>query len=474
MLIIAYPPDEQFLARVPFQFEIDPELVEMDRLLDDPKLVLAVTNDLIHSAPEAAWNGRPSTPAVVTLRTTVARRVMGWGYETAHTEMAGSALWRWFCRMADHAVPNHSTLRDREALIQPTTLHRLNDRLVRLGKTLGVTHGQKLRTDPTVIETNIHYPTDSRLLSDSVRILGRAFDHARDLLRPRTRTAKQSFRNRSRRAKRLAFRIAQRLRTKNGQKKPEKLGESLYRQLVKVVERMLTQAESVLAQLRQRKDKTAQAWVAFLEHYLPLIRQVIVQTTRRVFEKQSVPACEKVVSLFEPHTAIIQRGKAPPHETEFGRKVWYSEVEGGLISEYRILKGNPPDSGPWLDSLKNHRRLFQHPPKVATGDRGVFSPANEHAAQRAGVKQVALPQPGAKTAQRQRYEAQPWFRAALRFRTGIEGRISGLKRARQLDRCLNHGESGLERWVGWGIITNNLVVIATKLARRRHPIKSRT
>ena len=145
-----------------------------------------------------------------------------------------------------------------------------------------------------------------------------------------------------------------------------------------------------------------------------------------------------------------------------------------MISEYRILKGNPPDSGPWLDSLKNHRRLFQHPPKVATGDRGIFSPANEHAARRAGVKQVALPQPGAKTAQRKQYEAQPWFRAALRFRTGIEGRISGLKRARQLDRCLNHDENGLERWVGWGIITNNLVVIATKLAQRRHPIKSRT
>ena len=263
MLIIAYPPDEQFLARVPFQFEIDPELVEMDRLLDDPKLVLAVTNDLIQSTPEAAWNGRPSTPAIVTLRTTVARRLMGWGYETAHTEMAGSALWRWFCRMDDHAVPNHSTLRDREALIQPATLHRLNYRFVRMGKTLGVTHGQKLRTDPTVIATNIHYPTDSRLLSDSARLLGRAFDHARDLLRPRTHTAKQGFRNRSRRAKRLAFRIAQRLRAKNGQKKPEKLGEALYRSLVKVVEQMLAQAEPVLAQLRRCTGKTAQAWVAF-------------------------------------------------------------------------------------------------------------------------------------------------------------------------------------------------------------------
>ena len=199
---------------------------------------------------------------------------------------------------------------------------------------------------------------------------------------------------------------------------------------------------------------------------MPLVRQVIQQTTRRVLQYESVPAPEKIVSLFEPHTAIIQRGKAPPQETEFGRKLWYSEVDGGLISEYRILKGNPPDDAQWCGSLKYHQKLFGHPPELATGDRGVFSEPNEQFARDLGVKHVALPKPGAKTSQRKRREAQHWFKAALRFRAGIEGRISGLKRARRLDRCRNRGENGLERWVGWGIITNNLVVIAKKLARR--------
>jgi IS5 family transposase len=247
-----------------------------------------------------------------------------------------------------------------------------------------------------------------------------------------------------------------------------------YRQLVQVVKQTLSQVEAVLPTLQKHKARPAQPLRETLQHYLPLVRQVLDQTTRRVFEQQKVPAAQKVVSLFEPHTAIIQRGKRPPHETEFGRKLWYSEVEGGIISEYRILSGNPPDDQQWASSLKQHHKVFGHPPEVATADRGVYSVENERIARRMGVKQVALPQPGAKTKRRQRYEKQKWFRAALRFRTGIEGRISGLKRARHLDRCLNRGETGLERWVGWRILTNNLVVMATALARRKRRVKIET
>jgi IS5 family transposase len=243
-----------------------------------------------------------------------------------------------------------------------------------------------------------------------------------------------------------------------------------YCQLVQVMTQTLSQIEHVLPKLHQHSARPARLLAATFQHYLPLVRQVLAQTTRRVFEHQSVPAAEKIVSLFEPHSAIIQRGKRPPHETEFGRKLWYSEVDGGIISEYRILNGNPPDDQHWVPSLKQHLRMFGHPPELAVGDRGVYSVENERMAHTLGVKQVALPQPGAKTPRRQRHEKQKWFRAALRFRTGIEGRISGLKRARHLDRCLNRGEDGLVRWVGWRIITNNLVVIAAKLARRKRRV----
>ena len=193
LLIVTYPCDETFLAHAPFPIQIERKLLEMDRLLDDPKLVLAVSNDLVQAAPQATWNGRPATPAVVTLRGAVARARMGWSYDTAHDEIAGSLKWRWFCRIYAQAVPNHSTLRDREALIRPMTLQQLQRRVVQVAQGSGVTQGQKLRTDATVLETNIHYPTDSQLLSDSVRVLGRRLRQARTLLLPDTPAEKNCF-----------------------------------------------------------------------------------------------------------------------------------------------------------------------------------------------------------------------------------------------------------------------------------------
>ena len=243
----------------------------------------------------------------------------------------------------------------------------------------------------------------------------------------------------------------------------------VYRKLVRVAYDSLDHVQRVVALLTpQRGNRKAVALRTTLEQVMPLVQRVIEQTSRRVFTGQSVPAADKVVSVFEPHTAIIQRGKVPPRDTEFGRKVWYSEVDGGLVSEYCLLPGNPPDNqDQWATSLKHHRDLFGHPPTTATADRGVHSSDNEARARCEQVREIALPQPGAKTPERRAYEAQPWFKAALRFRAGIEGRLSVLRGPRGLRRCLNHGEAGMERWIGWGVITNNLVVMATALTRRR-------
>jgi IS5 family transposase len=467
MLIIAHSRDEGFLQRAPFEVKIDPKLVELDQVLDDSKLLLMVTNDLLKSAPQAAWNGRPSTPAEVTLRSAVVRSLMTWSYRVMEEEINGSIIWRWFCRIDGHKVPDHSTFRDREALIRSATLHRLNDRVNRIAQDNRLTDGRKMRADGTVVDTNIHYPTDSSLLSDSVRVIGRLLHRARDICRPRSPSAKKLFRNSGRRARRLALQISHRLRPRNGRKKPENAAEKPYRQLVKLAEVTLKQAGQVVVLLQHEGSLTAVALATSLVHYGKLVRCVIDQTTRRVFEHQTVPAEEKIVSLFEPHTAIIRRGRPAPRETEFGRKVWLTEVEGGFISEYRILRGNPPEHQQWKQSLNHHTELFRRPPHLATGDRGIFSPENERFARDNGVEHVALPQPGAKDPERETLESQPWFKAALRFRAGIEGRISGLKRARGLTRCLNRGESGMERWVGWGVIANNLTIIASKFARRR-------
>jgi IS5 family transposase len=471
MLIVAYPRDETFLHRVPFDVEIEAKLVKLDQVLDDAKLILMVSNDLLRSAEQAAWNGRPSTPVVVTLRTAVVRRLMGWGYRTVEKEVSGNVIWRWVCRIDGRRMPDYSTLQKREQLIRPETLQQLNERVIQLGQERKVTRGRKLRVDSTVVETNIHYPTDSRLLSDSVVVLGRLLSRAREICQPQAQTDKKLFRNSRRRARRLSFRVSRRLRPRKGQKKPKNVAQKPYRELVKLTKTTVAHAEQVSALLQKQGTPSAIALAETLSHYLPLVKRVIDQTVRRVFEHQRVPAQEKIVSLFEPHTEIIRRGRPAPRDTEFGRKVWFSEVDGGLISEYRLLQGNPPDDQHWVLALQHHINLFGHPPDVATGDRGVFSPDNEQFARKHGVKHVALPQPGAKDDERTAFEAQPWFKAALRFRNGIEGRISSLKRTRGLDRCLNRGETGMERWLAWGVIANNLAIIATKLARRCRSIR---
>ena len=198
---------------------------------------------------------------------------------------------------------------------------------------------------------------------------------------------------------------------------------------------------------------------------MPRVAQVIEQTKQRVVEGKQVLAKEKLVSLFEPHTDIIKRGK-PQREVEFGHKVWLDEVDGGIISDFRILDGNPADRQQWRPSLDHHVQQFARPPDLASADRGVHSKANENYAQDLGVRRIILPKPGAKSLPRRRHERQSWFRRGRRWHVGIEGRISVTKRKHGLGRCLDHGQDGFGRWVGWGVIAANLAVMGRTLAVR--------
>jgi transposase, IS5 family len=245
-----------------------------------------------------------------------------------------------------------------------------------------------------------------------------------------------------------------------------------YAKLIAFARRTWAQAEQVSRALRQRKQRPAQRLHQQLSHFLPLVEQVIHQAVRRLFYRQALPAAAKVVSLFEAHTQILRRGKAPPRDTEFGHQVNYAEVEPGLISDWQVIaQGNPPDEQLLPALLRHHRRRFGQGPRLLAGDRGLFSPRHEQLARRLGVKQICLPQPGPKTEQRCRQERQAWFKQGQRFRNGIEGRISVVRRTVQLARCPYHGLEGFERWIGWGVLVANLVVIARRQSKRRHRFK---
>jgi IS5 family transposase len=202
-----------------------------------------------------------------------------------------------------------------------------------------------------------------------------------------------------------------------------------------------------------------------LETFIPRAEQVIDQTIRRVFQDEKVSADEKLVSIFEPHTAIIRRGKAGK-PVEYGRKIWLDEVDGGIVTRWEVLAGNPSDKLQWVPSLDAHQQLFGKPPTQASADRGVFSTDNETKAKNRGIKRVVLPKPGKKSEKRRQHEKQPWFRRARKWHAGVEGRISVLKRCYNLDRCLNQGQDGFHRWVGWGVIAHNLNKIGSTMAAK--------
>jgi IS5 family transposase len=336
-------------------------------------------------------------------------------------------------------------------------LKALHERVVQIAYSLKVTKGRKLRTDGTVVETNIHYPTDSSLLDDGVRVLSRTLKRVQKVLGEGAELAKSIFRDRSRSARKVKRKIEGMARRGAEKTKP------IYQKLLGIARASVRQAQEVVATLEQLSDTSVEKLQTQLTTFISRTQQVIEQTRRRVIKQESVPAAEKIVSLFEPHTDIIKRGKAGK-PTEFGHKVWLDEVDGGIVSDYRVLDGNPADSDQWQTSIDRHIEQFDKVPYQVSADRGVTSAPNEQYAIDKGVKRVILPKAGYKSQARREHEKQSWFRRGRRYHSGVEGRISVLKRKHGLDRCLNHGLDGFERWIGWGIIANNLTIIGRKQA----------
>jgi len=461
MLQDRYETDKLFERIIQLTNEMDPVLGRIDQLLDDEELYQSIRHDLAMRYPNTEQTGRNSTPVEVVLRMLVVKRLYKLSYEQTEYQVRDSLVLRLFCRVYLNDVPDDTTLIRWAALVCPETLEQFNERLATLALQLKVTQGRKLRTDGTVVETNIHPPSDSSLLADSVRVLGRTLQRAKAVVSKQADLGQEVFRNRVRSARRLARQVGEAMRRAGETAKVE--GKLAYRKLLRVTQATVKQAQEVLPVLKKQATKKAKKLTRTLETFIPRTEKVVSQATKRVFEEVKVPSTEKIVSIFEAHTDIIRRNKA--HKpTEYGHKVWLDEVDGGIVTHWRVLEGNPSDDKQWVPSLEYHIRLFGRAPYQMSGDRGVHSPENEQVAQTKGVKRVILPQPGKKSEDRQKQERQAWFIRGRKWHVGVEGRISVLKRRFELDRCRDHGEIGFEKWVGWGIIAANLRTISRKVA----------
>jgi IS5 family transposase len=429
----------------------DPVLQRIDTALEDDELVDLTVAALSRRYPRSSCRGRFGTPAEVVLRMLVLKHLYQWSFDECEREVRGSLVYRAFCRIDCERVPDAKTLIRLAHLLDPARLKALLDRLVAMAREQRVIRGRRLRVDTTVVETNIHYPTDSALLADGVRILTRTMQRVRD----RAKTVVLQVRDRTRSVTRRVFEIAQRSRTISrwrsaAQEKAQTRMTQLYRELLRIARAVVSDAEHVRDRTRREMAKGTVRLRDRLRDTATAVRRVLAQTRARVI-RGDTHYPDKLLSLFEPHTEAIRKGKATK-PTEFGKLVKIQEAEAQFISDYEVCPRRVPDGTLGAASIDRHRQLFGRAPRLAVADAGFALRGNEQLAYARGVQYVVLP--------RQRQERRcRRVRAALRWRTGSEGRISALKRRHGLARCRYHGLAGMERWVGLGVIANNLLVL---------------
>jgi IS5 family transposase len=370
----------------------------------------------------------------------ILKHLHDWSFDECEREVRGSLVYRAFCRIDGERVPDAKTLIRLAHLLDEPVLKDLLAQLVTRGRERRVVQGRRLRVDTTVVETNIHYPTDATLLADGVRVLTRTLRRLGEQVRKRTRAVGRRVFEIAQRSRKAGLRVSPKVRAQSKARM-----KRLYQELMGMARAVLRQAEGVRAPARDRTSAVQ------LPATIDLLRRVVAQTRARILRGNTrFPG--KVVSLFEPHTEIIRKGKlAKP--TEFGRLVKIQEAEAQFITDYAVCERGQADRALWAPALDRHIALFDHAPYLAVADGGFASRSNERAAHDRGVRHVVLSRQPRETRSRA-------ARAALRWRTGSEGRISALKRRHGLRRCRYRGLSGMQRWVGLGVLANDLLVLA--------------
>ena len=437
---------------------------QADAVLADAQLIDCVYQALARRWPNSRTRGRKGTPAEVVLRLLLLKHIRNWSYAVLEREVRANLVYRQFTRVGAQKVPDAKTLGKLGLALGPEIIEQLHRRVVAIAQEKGIVPGRKLRVDTTVVETCIHYPTDSTLLGDGVRVLTRAMKRIAQLAG--AAGAKLRDRTRSVRFRLIEIGRASRSRSAHAQDKLTQSYQKLLAAAARVVGQARRFAREVASGVKRAASSAEQAAVESARRYLdtmiPRVQQVLRQTRERI-GKSNTRAAGKIVSLFEPHTEVIRKGKAAK-PTEFGKMVKIQEAEAQIITHYEVYDQRPSDADLLLPALEAHRSRLGRVPHLVSADAGFFSARGEAAAHAMGVKRVAIPNRSTHSTPRKRVQKKRWFRNAQKWRTGCEGRISVVKRRHGLQRCLYHGQQGMKRWVGLGVIGDNLIHIGCALA----------
>lgn len=429
------------------------ELLEMSRIIDAcPAIVDLIHADLVRGLDDPDGGREGMMTAEQVFKAMNIKQMNDFSYETLSFHLADSKSYRSFCGfgIADD-IPSASTLQRDFKKVRPETLEAINRIIVKYAAEQGIEKGRKTRTDCTAVETHIHHPTDSSLLEDSVRVLARLTGQAVEVF-----DLDIPFVDHSRRAKKRALDILN-AKSAKGQKKP-------YRDLLQVAGRTKGYAEAAVAALEvvaailitSDLDEVVKNAADELRHFIGLAERVIRQTERRVLHGETVPCAEKVFSIFEPHTDIIVKDRRDP---VFGHKLVLTGGASGLFIDLVIEEGNPADSTLAEKMIARQKEIYGRVPLKAAFDGGFASKPNLKRIKEMGVKDVAFHKKrGLDIGEMVK---STWvYKQLRRFRAGVEGMISFIKRGFGLRRCMWRGFESFKAYAWTSVVTVNLLLLA--------------
>ncbi len=431
---------------------------------ENPQILNYVHRDLgkaLQEKPRATTHGRPCRYTSDTvLRILICQIIEGEPLRGIVVRIDDSHFLRRFVRIDDGPMMDYTTLCRLRNTIRPESWHQINRALTLSALEAGAIEGNGLRLDTTAVETNIHWPTDSSLLWDIYRVVGRWMRVAREV----DPEAVGNGRLQESSVKRQSGWIAR----KAGKKKQTSIAvRTRYTALIGHIEHLLEWAEEVAEQLSANITAgcyTVQGtWEAerLLEqwsYYEDIGARVISQARRRVLEGETVPAQEKIYSIFEPHTELLKRGKAQK-PVEFGHMVLFQQVECKYITDYQVFAQRPAEPGLLDPALETHREQFGAYPHLLAADKGFYSSMADVRSLEEDIEIVSIAKKGKRTWEETEREHDPLFKLGQRFRAGIEGSISCLKRALGLSRCLNRGWERFVSTIGLAVFVHNLLIL---------------
>lgn len=434
---------------VTMRHDIGKELAAFSEILDaTPKMLDLVYADLTRVARKDT--GREGMTAEQVLRCVALKQYRNLSYEELAFHLEDSKSFRAFARLEMGQYPSSSSLQENIKPLSEETWEAIHICLMQYALEAGIETGRKVRIDSTVVESNIHDPSDSTLLWDGIRVITRWLEEGHALApRPDYR-----YSDHCRVVKKRLMVVL------NARKEEDRV--SAYRDMTHYAGKVVGYAKEAIPVLQGYQASClgdmmiAMNLATQLKRAVGLLEKVINQTERRVFRNEKVPVADKVVSFFEDHTDIIVKKR---RETQFGHKIFLTGGKSNLILDCLIAKGNPADSDQYIPMLERHKKTFSKVPRQVSADGGFASKGNLAAAKELAVKDVVFAKKRGLSVIDMAKSS--WVYKKLRnFRAGIEANISTLKRAFGLDRCTWKGWEGFKQYVWSSIFAYNLQVIA--------------